>query len=92
VVAHHHPSSQRGDPTARQAIELRNALLTAVMRRPPRVAVAAVAALVRRAVRDSAARRALWGALVRLPAALRRRSALPDEVERQVRLLEGTGL
>jgi GT2 family glycosyltransferase len=91
VVAYHHPSPRRGDPSARRAAELRNALLTVVMRRPPRVVVRAVADLVRRALRDGGARRALRGALVRLPAALRRRTPLPYPVEHQIRLLESAG-
>jgi GT2 family glycosyltransferase len=91
VVAHHHPSPQRGDPPTRRAAELRNALLTVVMRRPPRAVVRAVADLVRRALRDGGARRALRGALVRLPAALRRRAPLPHAVEHQIRLLESVG-
>jgi hypothetical protein len=52
------------------------------------VAVAASAALARAAVRDASARRALRGALVRLPAALRRRAQLPATVEEQIRMLE----
>jgi GT2 family glycosyltransferase len=88
VVAHHHPSPHRGDPVRRQAVERRNALLTTVMRRPPRVVVGAGAALARTAVHDVAARRALRGMLVRLPAALRRRALLPSAVEQQIRLLE----
>jgi hypothetical protein len=58
------------------------------MRRPPQVAVASGAALARAAVRDATARRALRGALVRLPAALRRRAPLPAAVEQQIRMLE----
>jgi hypothetical protein len=88
VVAHHHPSTHRGNAIRRRALERRNALLTSVMRRPPRVAVAASAALARAAVRDASARRALRGALVRLPAALRRRAQLPATVEEQIRMLE----
>ena len=68
--------------------ELRNALLTAVLRRPPPVAVTAAAALARDAIGDVAARTALGEALVRLPAALRRRAPLPPAVEQQVRMLE----
>ena len=88
VVAHHHPSTHRGNPIRRRALERRNALLTSVMRRPPRVAAASGAALARAAVRDASARRALRGALVRLPAALRRRAPLPAAVEEQIRMLE----
>ncbi|MFY9807422.1 MAG: glycosyltransferase [Pseudonocardiaceae bacterium] len=89
VVAHHHPSAHRPDPERRRTWELRNAVLTAVLRRPQRVAVAAAAALARDSVRDGAARSALREALVRLPAALRRRALLPAAVEKQVRMLEG---
>jgi hypothetical protein len=68
--------------------ELRNTVLTAVLRRPLRVAVAAAVALARDAVRDATARSALREAVVRLPAALRRRAVLPAAVEQQVRMLE----
>ena len=88
VVAHHHPSVRRPDPCHRRVVERRNALLTAVMRRPLRVAATAGAALARAAVHDTEARRALRGALVRLPAALRRRASLPTAVEQQIRMLE----
>jgi GT2 family glycosyltransferase len=92
VVAHHHPSAHRPDPQRRRVSELRNTLLTAVLRRPRRVAVAAATALARDSLRDAAARSALREALVRLPAALRRRAALPAAVEEQIRLLEGGAL
>jgi GT2 family glycosyltransferase len=88
VVAHHHASPHRPAPGRRRVAELRNALLTAVLRRPPRVALAAAATLARDSVRDAAARRALCAALVRLPAALRRRAPLPVAVEQQVCMLE----
>ncbi|MGH3897328.1 MAG: glycosyltransferase family 2 protein [Pseudonocardiaceae bacterium] len=88
VVAHHHPSRHRPDAERRRALQLRNALLTAVLRRPRRVVAAAAAALVRDSVHDAAARKALRGALVRLPAALRRRAPLPAAVEKQIRMLE----
>ena len=88
VVAHHHPSGHRPDPQRRRVAELRNALLTAVLRRPRSVALAAAAGLVRQSVRDVAARTALREAFVRLPEALRRRAVLPPAVEEQVRMLE----
>lgn len=88
VVAHHHPCPHRPDPERRRVLELRNALLTAVLRRPRPVAVATAAALARASGRDVAARRALRQALVRLPAALHRRAPLPAAVEEQVRMLE----
>jgi GT2 family glycosyltransferase len=89
VVAHHHPSVERADPQRRRVAELRNALLTAVLRRPRPVVIAAATALARRSMRDVAARTALREALVRLPVALRRRALLPPGVEQQVRMLEG---
>jgi GT2 family glycosyltransferase len=88
VVAHHHPSAHRPDPQRRRVAELRNALLTAVLRRPRRVAVAAATALARDSVCDATARSALREAVARLPAALRRRVVLPAAVEEQVRMLE----
>ena len=88
VVAHHHPSVHRPDPESRRVAELRNALLTTVLRRPQRVALAALAALARDSVRDAGARTALREALVRLPTALRQRALLPAAVEEQVRMLE----
>ncbi len=88
VVAYHHPSHHRSDSQHRRVAELRNALLTAVLRRPPPVAVTAAAALARDSIGDVAARTALGEALVRLPAALRRRAPLPPAVEQQVRMLE----
>ncbi|MGH3719952.1 MAG: glycosyltransferase family 2 protein [Pseudonocardiaceae bacterium] len=89
VVAHHHPSAHRPAPEHRRVAELRNAFLTAVLRRPLRVAFAAAAALARDSVRDAAARTALREALMRLPTALRQRALLPAAVEEQVRMLEG---
>lgn len=91
VVAYHHPSSNRPDPQRRRVAELRNALLTAVLRRPRPVAVAAATALAQDSMWDGAARTALGEALVRLPAALRRRAQLPPAVEEQVRMLEDAG-
>ncbi|MFN2477787.1 MAG: glycosyltransferase family 2 protein [Pseudonocardiaceae bacterium] len=88
VVAHHHPSARRPDPERRRVAELRNDLLTAVLRRPRRVALAAAIALARKSVRDAAPRSALREAVVRLPVALRRRAVLPAAVEEQVRMLE----
>jgi len=91
VVAHHHPCAHRPEPEHRRVLELRNALLTAVLRRPRPVAVATASKLARDSGRDAAARRALREALVRLPVALRRRAPLPATVEHQVRMLEDGG-
>jgi hypothetical protein len=88
VVAHHHPApSPRND---RPAVVLRNALLTAWLRRPPAYALARTADLAADARHDPAARRALREALVRLPAALRARRPLPPHVERSARMLDKT--
>lgn len=89
LVTFHRPSLRRGTPAAQRARVLRNDFLTSCMRRPSSVCLARSAPLLRAAVRDGAHLRAAGEALVRLPAALRNRRALPPEVERQVRLLEG---
>ncbi|GAA4946490.1 glycosyl transferase [Streptomyces caelestis] len=86
VVAHHHPA-----PTARPgrpALQRRNAVLTAWLRRPVPYALARTAALAAEARDDDQARRALREVLARLPAALRERRPLPPHVERAARLLE----
>jgi GT2 family glycosyltransferase len=87
VVAHHHP-----DPAARPgrpARQLRNALLTDVLRRPASVALRRARQLAASAAHgDRDAGRALGGALVRLPPALAARRPLPPRVERQARLLD----
>ncbi|WP_067184904.1 glycosyltransferase family 2 protein [Microtetraspora niveoalba] len=84
VVAHHHPSPSR-DPRGRQALAVRNALLTAVLRRPwPVVAAGALAALRG----GPAGRRGVRDAVRRLPAALARRRLLPPPVEAARSLLD----
>ncbi|HEX8930666.1 MAG TPA: glycosyltransferase [Actinomycetota bacterium] len=88
VVAHHHPSPSRPDAGRRRALQRRNAMLTAVMRRPGSVALRAGAELARAAMQDPDARRALLGALARLPAALRQRMPPSLAVERELRMLE----
>jgi GT2 family glycosyltransferase len=84
VTVHHHPSSRREAPPARQAGIWRSRVLTALMRYP----AADVAAQLRRAA--SAGRvgwRGLAGALPRVLPALARRQVLPAEVMRGVREL-----
>jgi GT2 family glycosyltransferase len=88
VVCHHHPSTNGRDPAARSARQSRNAVLTAWLRRPLGVAARMTGELAREALVDPVARAALAGTLVRLPTALAGRRSLPEEVERQVRLLE----
>jgi len=87
VVACHHPSPLRPDPGRRRQAELRNAVLTAWLRRPAAVALAETRSLVGQAARDRDARAALAGAARRLPRALAGRRRLPDEVERQIEIL-----
>ncbi|CAM5344745.1 glycosyltransferase family 2 protein [Streptomyces pilosus] len=88
VVAHHHPSPAPRE--GRPVLQLRNATLTAWLRRPVPYALARTGALAADARGDRHARRALREVLVRLPAALRERRPLPPQVERAARLLEGT--
>lgn len=82
VVALHHPSSHRPAGSWRRGLERRNEVLTAWLRRPVPVALAATAQLFTDARADRAARRALIGALPRLPAAMTARHPLPPAVER----------
>ena len=84
VTIHHHPSTSREAPTARQAGIWRSRLLTAVMRYPARD----VAGQLARAVRAGRPGwRGLAGALPRVPAALRSRRVLPRPVMAGVREL-----
>ncbi|GGL00155.1 hypothetical protein Ppa06_68790 [Planomonospora parontospora subsp. parontospora] len=84
VVAHHHPSPSR-DPQGRRVLAVRNALLTAVLRRPwPVVARSALTA----ACGGAEGRRGLWHAARRLPRALAGRRVLPPRIEAARRLLE----
>ncbi|MFE2261242.1 glycosyltransferase family 2 protein [Streptomyces griseosporeus] len=86
VVAHHHPDP---DPrTGRSARLLRNAALTAWLRRPVPYALARTRDLAADARHDPAARQALRETLARLPAALRDRRPLPPQVERAARTLD----
>jgi GT2 family glycosyltransferase len=83
VVAHHHPSGTRHPSRQRQALETRNALLTAVMRLPWPTVLSSYASVVT----TPPGRRGAWQTLRRLPAALRRRHVVPPEVLRLRRLL-----
>jgi GT2 family glycosyltransferase len=85
VVAHHLPSERRESGSDRSVLIVRNAILTAVMRRPWRV-VRRRAALAARSGPDG--QRALLAAARRLPAALRARHRLPASVEDQAAALE----
>ncbi|RSD21319.1 glycosyltransferase family 2 protein [Amycolatopsis eburnea] len=82
--AHHHPSRSRPPSAWRRRAELRNRLLIAVLRRPPRVCRREVARTL------VTAPRAVLGAVARLPRALGSRRVLPAHVEQQARTLERT--
>ncbi|MET8003321.1 glycosyltransferase family 2 protein [Nonomuraea glycinis] len=84
VVAHHHPSPPR-DPAGRQALAVRNAVLTAVLRRPWRVVALRSLGALRR---GPLGWRGLRTTLPRLPQALAQRRQLPPDVEQARRTLE----
>jgi GT2 family glycosyltransferase len=88
VVAHHHPAHGRPHDPARQALVLRNDLLTTWMRRPWPVVCRATGALAAQALHGRPARAALAGFLARAPAAFRRRRPLPAAVDSHLALLE----
>jgi glycosyltransferase involved in cell wall biosynthesis len=93
VVAHHHPRPPGAGPAraagqaARDRLQLRNALLSAWLRRPAGVAAAHTWRVARR-WDDPVARGALLDAARRAPRALAARRRLPPHVEAEVRLLE----
>jgi GT2 family glycosyltransferase len=87
LVAHHHPDVTH-DRGFRPAVEIRNDLWSAWLRRPLRVALRDTLGTARQALRSRPARAALKDALRGLPWALRRRRALPANVERNVSLLD----
>ncbi|MBP2367907.1 glycosyltransferase family 2 protein [Pseudonocardia parietis] len=88
VVAHHHPSPHRMPHERRVALEARNRMLIALMRRRwPRVR-AEFGALAGRAVTHGPSRRALGAAVLAAPRALARRAVLPATVEHRFDLLE----
>lgn len=86
VVAVHRPTG--GVRAGRPAVQLRNAALTAWMRRPPAVALRHSLVLAAAAGRDPDARRELRALFARLPAALRCRRPLPPAVEAAARRLD----
>lgn len=88
LVAYHQPSSIRSPSQAQRARVLRNALLTACLRRPADRCAQAAAELACAATHDTAHAKALFEAAAALPAALRGRRRLPDAVERSLRILE----
>ncbi|MHC3388624.1 glycosyltransferase family 2 protein [Streptomyces lavendulocolor] len=89
VVAVHSPVG--GVRPGRPAVQLRNAALTAWLRRPLAVALRHTRRLAVRARRDPEARAALRALAGRLPVALRERRALPPAVEAAARHLDLEG-
>jgi GT2 family glycosyltransferase len=85
VVVHHHPSPRRHEPPHRRRLVQRNAVLTAVMRRPWRSAGRVVAAGLRG---DADERAGVLLAVPRVPLALRHRRAVSAGVELRLRRLE----
>lgn len=88
VVAHHHPWPARPQRWRRRALQRRNEVLVAWMRRPVPAAAAGTWRLARDSFTDRTALLALAGLLRRLPAAVAERRQLPPHVEQDVRLLE----
>lgn len=88
LTAYHQPSIVRGNPTSRNARELRNAVLTTWLRRPMRSCLRATGKLVLAALRDVEHARAAMEALMSVPAVVNSRRPLPIEVERAVTLVE----
>ncbi|MGW0394609.1 glycosyltransferase [Streptomyces sp. NPDC003042] len=86
VVAVHRPTG--GVRPGRPAVQRRNAVLTAWLRRPVTVALGHTRRLAVEARRDPEARRALLETLTRLPTALRARRRLPAAVEAAARLVD----
>jgi GT2 family glycosyltransferase len=84
IVAHHHPSPVR-DPASRRRREVRNALWSAWMRRPPSTAWAATWEIAKASLTDAETRRALLEALQGMPWALSRRRPVSTAIERQIR-------
>jgi GT2 family glycosyltransferase len=78
LLVRHLPDGQGRDDTARRRIEVRNRILTALLRRP----VGVVAQTVVRAWQEPGGRRGLADAAGRLSWALRHRRRLPAAVER----------
>ncbi|WP_242611075.1 glycosyltransferase family 2 protein [Blastococcus saxobsidens] len=86
VTVHHHPSPRRSAPEHRRAAIWRSRVLTAVMRQP----APEVGRVVLRALRTGTAeRRGLVHALPDVPAALRARRPVPEQVRADLRLLAG---
>jgi GT2 family glycosyltransferase len=87
LVVHHHPSRIR-DVAARRAVQLRNDLWFAWLRRGAGRVLGETARALRAAVREPAARSALRDAVAGLPWALAARRPVRTGVERDLRTLD----
>lgn len=85
VVARHEPAEGRVTAAARARMRARDEVLTAVMRRPARVAVRRAVRHVRRGNPDALG---VLDALRRLPLALARRRTIGNDAETQARLVD----
>lgn len=90
VFAHHHPIANI-DRDGRERLEVRNALLSAALRRPLPVVARELLAFLPRVTRDKHVRGGVADALRCTPSALALRQPLPQHVEHEVRLLEAAG-
>ena len=91
VVSRHMPSAHRLPARARLQLEQRNAVLTALMRRPARECLGQLARLGGRVLRRPTALPVALGVTARLPRALGARKPLPRRVESQITLLRERG-
>jgi GT2 family glycosyltransferase len=87
VVAHHHPSPSR-DPARRRAVQTRNALWTAWLRRRVPGVIAVTAATARTGLGDPAGRSGAIEAVRGLPWVLRERRPVEPGLEAAVRSLQ----
>ncbi|MFN2490175.1 MAG: glycosyltransferase family 2 protein [Actinomycetota bacterium] len=87
VVAHHHPSTMR-DASSRRRRQMRNLLWSAWLRRPPRSALARSGFVLRRAMRDPMAARALIDAVRGLPWVVKDRRLIHPELAAALARLE----
>jgi GT2 family glycosyltransferase len=88
VRIRHEPKSADAGRSSRQATLLRNEMLVALMRRPPRRVVKQAVELLARTPHDADARRAVMGVMRRLPQACAARRRIGEQVELELRLLE----
>ena len=86
VVAVHEPDGDGRRPAERRRMEMRNTLVSALVRRRRPFGKWGDAAV--RSLSDADMRAALLAATIRVPRALRRRRPVPEAVEAQLRTLE----